>query len=116
MLWIGAWPNGTVMGTDEALYLAQGREIAAAFDAMSECSSHSLYAEVVRQPACRTATAKRPLMFEDCTVREGRTVEEAIAALGQWIDSRRAAASTSCRQFFSRWRALATTLTTRSRP
>lgn len=86
LLWIGAWPNGTVMGAEETTWLEQGREIAAAFDAMSDCNSHSLYAEVVvNQPAA--PPPQNPVaLFEDCTVREGRTAEEAIAAFGQWAE------------------------------
>jgi len=86
VLWIGAWPNGTVMGTDETLYLTQGGEISAAFDAIVDCTGHALYAEVVINQPATPPPQNGVAMFEDCTVREGRTVPEAIAALGQWTE------------------------------
>jgi len=84
VLWIGAWPNGAAMARDAALYATkEGREIDAAFDAVGPCASHALYAEVqIRRPKS-PPPANGVATFSDCTVHEGRTAEEAIAALGQ---------------------------------
>src|SRR5262245_36322241 len=83
-LWIGAWPNGTAMAAEEARYLEQGQEIEAAFDAVLDCPSHAHYAEV----AINTPEGPPPqngiAVFRDCTVRDGRTVPEAITALQEW--------------------------------
>ena len=85
VLWLGGWPNGTAMGVGETRWLADGGEVSAAFDAVVECNSHSLYAEVVvNQPSGPPPENAGIAMFEDCTVHEGRTVEEALGALGQW--------------------------------
>lgn len=84
--WLGAWPNGTAMGENEALWLSQGGEVAAAFDAVLECDSHSLYAEVVINQPSTPPPENGIAMFEDCTVHEGRTVPEAIAAATQWAE------------------------------
>jgi hypothetical protein len=86
MLWIGAWPNGAAMGAGESLYLAQGDEVAAAFDAIVDCSAHALYAEVIVSQPPGEPSQNPIAMFEDCTVHEGRTAEEAIAAFGQWAE------------------------------
>ena len=86
VLWIGAWPNGTAMGADETRYLAEGGEISAAFDAVSDCSAHALYASVVVNQPAAPPPQNGLAMFEDCTVRDGRTVPEAIAALEQWAE------------------------------
>lgn len=86
VLWIGAWPNGTTMGADEALYLSQGGEVSAAFDAVVDCSAHALYAEVVVNQPAAPPPQNGIAMFEDCTVHEGRTAGEAIAALEQWAE------------------------------
>lgn len=85
-VWIGGWPNGTAMGLDEELYRTQGREIAAAFDTVADCESHSLYAEVVVNQPASPPPQNGVAMFEDCSVHDGRTVEEALAALGQWAE------------------------------
>jgi hypothetical protein len=87
VLWLGGWPNGTAMGVAETRWLAEGSEVAAAFDAVVECNSHSLYAEVVvNQPSGPPPENAGIAMFEDCTVREGRTADEALGAIEQWND------------------------------
>jgi hypothetical protein len=84
VLWLGAWPNGTAMGASEAVWFAEGGEVGEQFDAVIDCPAHAQYAEVVIG-APEGATPEAPVaVFSDCTVREGRTVDEAIAALGQW--------------------------------
>jgi hypothetical protein len=85
-LWLGAWPNGAAMGADEALYAAQGREIDAAFDSAVACGSHSQYAEVVVHQPQGPPPEHGVAVFSDCTLRSGRTVPEALAALGQWSE------------------------------
>jgi hypothetical protein len=87
VVWLGAWPTGTAMGVNEAQWLSQGGEVAAAFDAVVDCDSHSLYAEVViNQPSGPPPESGGVAMFEDCSVHEGRTVPEAIAAAEQWTE------------------------------
>jgi hypothetical protein len=86
VLWIGVWPNGTAMGADEARYLAEGGDISAAFDALLDCNGHALYAEIVVNQLAAPPPQNGLAMFEDCTVRDGRTVPEAIAALEQWAE------------------------------
>ncbi len=85
-LWFGAWPSGAAMGTDEALYATQGREIDAAFDSVANCESHSQYAEVVIHRPPNPPPEHSVAVFRDCTIRNGRTVPEALAALGQWSE------------------------------
>jgi len=86
VLWLGAWPNGAAMGADEALYAAQGREIDAAFDSVVNCESHAQYAEVVVHQPQNPPPEHGVAVFRDCTVHTGRTVPEALAALGQWSE------------------------------
>jgi hypothetical protein len=84
IVWIGAWPSAAAMARDAALSATkEGHDIDTAYDAVGKCGSHALYAEVViRQP--KTPPPENGVAtFRDCTVREGRTAEEAIAALSQ---------------------------------
>jgi hypothetical protein len=85
-LWIGAWPNGAAMGAGETLYMTQGQEIAAAFDAAVDCSSHAQYAEVVQRQPSGPPPKNGVALFTDCTVREGRTVPEAFDAVGKYAE------------------------------
>lgn len=86
VLWIGAWPNGKSMGANETLWLAQGGEVSAAFDAVVDCNAHALYAEVVVNQPSTPPPQNGVAMFEDCTVHEVRTVPEALEALEQWAE------------------------------
>ena len=86
-LWIGGWPSGTAMGAGEALYATpQGREIDAAFDSVADCESHAQYAEVVVHQPTTPPPENGVAVFRDCTMHSGRTVPEALTALGQWAD------------------------------
>jgi hypothetical protein len=86
VLWLGGWPNGTAMGVDEALYATQGREIDAAFDSAVKCEGHAQYAEVVVHQPPNPPPEHGIAVFSDCTLRSGRTVPDALAALGQWSE------------------------------
>ena len=86
VLWLGGWPNGTAMGTGETRWLSQGGDVSAAFDAVVDCNAHSLYAEVVVNQPNGPPPQNGVAMFEDCTVHEGRTDSEALAALRQWSE------------------------------
>jgi hypothetical protein len=84
VLWLGAWPNGTAMGVDEAPWIAGGGDVEEEFAAVIDCSSHAQYAEFVIG-APEGPVPEAPIVaFSDCKVDEGRTVEEAITALAQW--------------------------------
>jgi hypothetical protein len=84
VLWLGAWPNGTAMGAGEAVWFAEGGELQEEFDAVVDCAAHVQYAELVIG-APETPTPEAPVaVFSDCTVNDGRTADEAIAALAQW--------------------------------
>ena len=71
-------------GRGEALYFSQGAEIEAGFDAVLDCPSHAQYAEVVINAPQGPPPQNGIAVFRDCTVRDGRTVPEAITALQEW--------------------------------
>jgi hypothetical protein len=84
-LWLGAWPNGTAMGAGEAKWLATGGQVRAAFEAAADCGSHALFAaRIIRAPEGPPPESGGLTMFRNCTIREGRTGAEAIAALTEW--------------------------------
>lgn len=85
-LWIGGWPNGAAMGAGEALWFTEGQDLAADFDAVADCSVHAQFAEVVIHAPEGAPPENGLAAFSDCSVREGRTVPEAITALTQWSE------------------------------
>jgi hypothetical protein len=86
VLWLGAWPNGTAMGQGEALWFAQGQDVQADFDAISDCSIHQQFAEVVIRAPEGPPPENGIAMFQDCELHDGRIVPEAIAAARQWAE------------------------------
>lgn len=83
VIWIGGWPNATAMGAGESLYFRTGQEINAGFAAVVDCSSHSQWAEVVVNVPGTPAPENGIAVFNDCELRDDRTVPEVLAALGQ---------------------------------
>jgi hypothetical protein len=85
VLWLGAFPNGAAMGADEAVYFARGAEIETAFGAIVDCSIHQHFAALnLRTPGGPPPETNGIASFSDCKVSEGRTVEEAVEAIGEW--------------------------------
>jgi hypothetical protein len=86
VLWLGAWPNGAAMGAGEAVWFAEGGDVADDFDAVVDCSIHALFAEVMlRQPEAPPPEGAL-VTFEDCKVQDGRTVTEAVTAVLEWTN------------------------------
>jgi hypothetical protein len=84
VLWLGAWPNGTAMGEEEAKWFATGGEVEQGFAAVIDCSLHAQYAEFVIG-APEGPPPEAPIgAFSDCKIQDGRTVDEALAALVEW--------------------------------
>jgi len=87
VVWLGAWPNGTAMGVDEAKWFATGAQTLAALEAVTDCGTHALFAAIpIHTPAGPPAERNGLTMFRDCKLHEGRTPAEAIAAMRQWTD------------------------------
>ena len=86
VLWLGGWPNGAAMGAGETLYMTQGQEVANAFEAAADCSSHAQYAEVVQRQPASPPPQNGVALFTDCKVHEGRTVPEALDAIKKYAD------------------------------
>jgi hypothetical protein len=85
LVWLGGWPSGAAMGAGEALWFAEGQDLQADFDAVSDCTVHQQFAEfVIRRPQGPPPERNGLAMFRDCEMKPGRAVSEAITALQQW--------------------------------
>lgn len=84
VIWLGVWPEGgAAMGAGEAQWLAEGREVDAAFQEVSECSAHQLAAALpIRVPEGGPTDAGL-ISFRDCTIAEGHTPQQALGAVGR---------------------------------
>jgi len=85
-LWLGAWPSGTAMGMGETKWLATGGQVQTAFDNVVECGSHAFYAGAVLHQPAGPAPEDGVVLFTNCSLINGRTPAEAIAARREWSD------------------------------
>ncbi len=86
VLWLGAWPTGAAMAAGQAQWIAEGGEVADAFEAITDCAIHQQFAEVViRQPQA-PPPENGVASFTDCKLHEGRIAPEANTAAGQWAE------------------------------
>jgi hypothetical protein len=92
-LYMGAWPNGSTMGQDQAHYFATAKDEMAAFSDAADCGgSSALYAslEVKAPPESDGQGDGFILTMSDCKVAEGRKTADAIGAVrayGEYRDA-----------------------------
>ena len=90
VLWVGISQNGASAGAGDALWLSAGQEVQADFDEVVNCSSHTQYAilpiNTPSAPPAEVANGPGLVTYSDCAVHDGRTVPEAMEALGQWSE------------------------------
>jgi hypothetical protein len=78
--WLGAWPSGEAMGKGMDLWMSGGRELAAEFSAVVDCSNwhESATSAVVNAP--KGPPGNGVVMFSECTVVEGKSPADALPA------------------------------------
>ena len=89
--WLGVAPNGAAMGAVSTLYMNEGQELEADFQEVADCTSHTRYAARPIHvpeggPAPNTGESPSLLSFSDCSILDGRTAQEAQAALAAWSE------------------------------
>lgn len=89
-LYIGAWPDGGVMGRDIAQYRATAGAAIEAAEAVADCPANLLFAslEVKAPPEGDTSRDGVVITMSDCTVSEHRTVVDAITAMREYGEYR----------------------------
>lgn len=81
LTWIGAWKDGRAMGHSQDNWAEKGDEQMAIFMSILDCPIHaSMAAEQLVRGTAENAD-KSVVSFRDCTVAEGKTVDEAIDAV-----------------------------------
>lgn len=85
MVWLGAWENGNDMGRGMQAWANDNGGLAAEFDKVIDCSEHSNFASVNIRPPNKNWPGKGGLaVFTNCTVAEGKTVQDSMAAHRAW--------------------------------
>lgn len=86
--WIGVWSDGKAMGAGTDVWVNEGSEMGAAFGEVINCSSHSNFAsQNIKQGPDNDDDESDDtfvVTFSDCSINDGRTFEEFMAAQEQW--------------------------------
>jgi len=85
--WLGAWPDGNVMGAGTDHFMTEGRELGAKFSEVVDCGSHTQFASLrVREPKSNDDDSDNSfvLQFSNCSFEEGATMEQLSAAQTEW--------------------------------
>ena len=85
--WVGVWRNGNAMGTGTDLWLTEGSEIGAAYGEVVTCTSHTNFAsQRLRAPKPNDDESDNSFVvsFSNCSIEEGKTYEEFLAAQEAW--------------------------------
>ena len=86
VVWLGANPSGASFGEGLGLWLSEGGDLRAEFEAVTDCVMHSVFAEVIlRQPEGPPPEAGIVAM-QNCTLLEGRNIGETLGAGGRWAE------------------------------
>jgi hypothetical protein len=85
--WLGAWSDGNAMGAGLQNWITNGSEMGGKFYDVMECNSHTMFATMqVKEPTENDDEDdnKFVLAFSNCSINEGRTFEEYMAAQKEW--------------------------------
>ena len=86
VLWVGANSSGGEFGAGLGQWLTEGADLNAEFGEVVDCSSHSLFAEVVFREPQGPPPENGVASFQDCTINPGRNIGETLAASGRWAN------------------------------
>ena len=85
IVWLGAWANGNDMGRGMQAWADNDTGLGAEFDKVISCGEHSNAASVNIRPPNKGWPGKTGVaVFANCTVVEGKTVQDSMAAHQEW--------------------------------
>lgn len=78
--WLGGWPDAVSFGKGQDAWMSGGRELAAEFANVMDCSAGHQMATSVVITAPDSPPGNGVVMFSECTMQEGKMPNEAVAA------------------------------------
>jgi len=87
--WLGAWSDGNAMGESLDVWMTDGAGVGAKFFEVIDCGSHTQFASLnVRQPEQNGDESDKDflLSFANCSMKEGQSFEDYMAAQAEWND------------------------------
>lgn len=88
VIWLGVYPSPESMGSGQTRWLSDGTELNADFAEVVDCTVHAQYVGIAthlpEDPPDQSDGKVNLTAFQDCSLHSERTVQEALAAHGQW--------------------------------
>jgi hypothetical protein len=88
VIWLGVYPNAEAMGAGQAVWLAEGDAMQAAFEEVLTCGVHAQYAglaaHIPANPPDASDDSVGLTAFQDCSLHAERMIPDALAAHRQW--------------------------------
>ena len=81
--WLGAWPDGNAFGKSQDNWMTKGRDVAKAFGAVIDCSNRHEMASSIAINAPEEPPGDGVVMFYACSLGDGKSPNDAIAAAGK---------------------------------
>ena len=95
-LWLGRSPNFAIAGAGQDHWLQNGGSLAEDFAEVSTCDVHVNVASMnIKAPPSDGPTATSVLTITNCTVHEGRRMDDVVAAAAEWTAHRAENGSTA---------------------
>lgn len=85
IIWLGTWASGAAEGEHNAAWIRNGGDVIEGFNEVVSCPSHSRWVAGVLRPF-ETVPEQGIAEFRNCTIKENRTLGDALAALNEWLE------------------------------
>jgi hypothetical protein len=85
--WLGAWTDGNKMGAGTDMWLGEGGKVAAMFNEVLSCDSHSNFVSmnVKRGPEDEDESDNSFVMsFSNCSMKDGKSFDDYLTAQEAW--------------------------------
>jgi len=85
VVWLGAWQNGIDMGKGLDLWKTKGSKINTEYGKVVTCGEHSNFASYnIRMPDMSSPSTSGVVTFSDCSLEEGKSMADGMAAVAAW--------------------------------
>lgn len=87
--WVGVWRDGNAMGTGIQSYMETGAEIGDEFNKVLKCPTHGVFSSLrMRAGDANDNDGQFVAAFSNCSIREGKNMSDATAAMKEWNAAR----------------------------
>jgi len=86
-IWMGAWADGNAMGTGSDMWMNEGGDVAAGFNAVADCNAHLLLSSAqYKAPAGGGTPGSSILRMTNCSMKHSTRYADVMSAEIEWAD------------------------------